>query len=490
MPHATVFAARRVITMDEERPPRWHSRWSGSVDLRGAGDLDETFSDRPVLHRGTCIPLLGATTPVVIAALPHASRLPEATGATRRRPGGSGLTCSGTPAGSGCHWWASAFHHGFFLNPRRPTHQGERRSMTGHAPRRRWWTSQPDTGWESGTNLLLPALAPMLMSAQRLTASLHQMVLPARQRCHCDQRAHHVATNRGAVPADPRCRRNPFTSTFLVDARSQADAGMNPPPLPTPSGRVHRKGAAAAQTGRCSPTGPSSSQLMQMREPYLDSSGQLRPCHHGCGSRTPRSPGPTGSPTGSCNIHVNGDAALDLVLDTVEGCQADHPRSDHRTVIVHFANSTEGADRPDRASGLHRLGEPVLPGRLRRSILRPARPGTRRADVMVRAASVLRRAIPLSLHSDLPMGPAAPLALASCAVNRRTPAARGRPGAAHHGARCATGGHHRGCFLLAVRGRGWAVSPRQERDLHGAGRGSLRGGTRTAGRDCSPGHRL
>jgi predicted amidohydrolase YtcJ len=43
---------------------------------------------------------------------------------------------------------------------------------------------------------------------------------------------------------------------------------------------------------------------------------------------------------------------------------------------------------------------------------------------MVRAASVLRRGIPLSLHSDLPMGPAAPLALASFAVNRRTPEGR------------------------------------------------------------------
>jgi predicted amidohydrolase YtcJ len=43
---------------------------------------------------------------------------------------------------------------------------------------------------------------------------------------------------------------------------------------------------------------------------------------------------------------------------------------------------------------------------------------------MVRAASVLARGIPLSLHSDLPMGPAAPLALASFAVNRRTPSGR------------------------------------------------------------------
>ncbi|MBU3752150.1 MAG: amidohydrolase family protein, partial [Mycobacterium sp.] len=50
--------------------------------------------------------------------------------------------------------------------------------------------------------------------------------------------------------------------------------------------------------------------------------------------------------------------------------------------------------------------------------------GPQRADSMVRAASVLHRGIPLSLHSDLPMGPAAPLTLASFAVNRRTVAGR------------------------------------------------------------------
>ncbi|HEX6976724.1 MAG TPA: amidohydrolase family protein, partial [Vicinamibacterales bacterium] len=50
--------------------------------------------------------------------------------------------------------------------------------------------------------------------------------------------------------------------------------------------------------------------------------------------------------------------------------------------------------------------------------------GPERADHMVRSASVLRRHIPLSFHSDLPMGPCDPLYLAWCAVNRVTPAGR------------------------------------------------------------------
>ncbi|MCK7475911.1 MAG: amidohydrolase family protein [Rhodopseudomonas palustris] len=50
--------------------------------------------------------------------------------------------------------------------------------------------------------------------------------------------------------------------------------------------------------------------------------------------------------------------------------------------------------------------------------------GPERADVMVRAASVLKHNIPLSYHSDLPMGPAAPLLLASYGVNRVTASGR------------------------------------------------------------------
>ena len=43
---------------------------------------------------------------------------------------------------------------------------------------------------------------------------------------------------------------------------------------------------------------------------------------------------------------------------------------------------------------------------------------------MVRSASVLKHGVPLSFHSDLPMGPASPLNFISCAVNRVTPSGR------------------------------------------------------------------
>jgi predicted amidohydrolase YtcJ len=122
-------------------------------------------------------------------------------------------------------------------------------------------------------------------------------------------------------------------------------------------------------------------------------------------------------------IHVNGDAALDLVLETLEASMAVHPRSDHRTVIVHFANSTE--EQVDRIARLGAIvsANPYYPVGFADKYAEHGL-GPRRADSMVRAASVLRRGIPLSLHSDLPMGAADPLTLAWCAVNRITSGGR------------------------------------------------------------------
>jgi predicted amidohydrolase YtcJ len=112
-----------------------------------------------------------------------------------------------------------------------------------------------------------------------------------------------------------------------------------------------------------------------------------------------------------------------LVLDTVEECLTTHPRTDHRTVIVHFANADE--DQVDRIARLGCLvsANPYYPVGFADKY-RDHGLGAGRADAMVRAASVLRRGLPLSLHSDLPMGPAAPLELVSFAVNRRTPGGR------------------------------------------------------------------
>ncbi len=123
------------------------------------------------------------------------------------------------------------------------------------------------------------------------------------------------------------------------------------------------------------------------------------------------------------HIHVNGDLGLDVVLDALERCMRENPRYDHRTVIVHFANSTD-----EQVARIARLGAIVSanPYYLAAFADRYGEVGLGpdRADSMVRLGAVAGRGVPISLHSDLPMGPARPLYLAWCAVNRVTTSGR------------------------------------------------------------------
>lgn len=289
--------------------------------------------------------------------------------------------------------------------------------------------------WESGMNLLLPKLAPVFMSADRVTAGLRQLV----RYLH---RTGVTAFNEPGImwhlePWDLYqqilgAQDTPFLSTFLVDARSQADAGMDPAEAVADA----EAQVARACTGKVRllpkhvklfADGAIISQLMQMKEPYLDEAGHLDPHHHGEWMMQPntfRSFARVYWDAGwQLHIHVNGDAGLELVLDTIEQCMTERPRRDHRTVIVHFANSSEEQiDRIARVGAIVSANSYYPVGFADKYSQRGL--GPERADTMVRAASVLRRGIPLSFHSDLPMGPADPLALAWCAVNRRTPSGR------------------------------------------------------------------
>jgi len=123
------------------------------------------------------------------------------------------------------------------------------------------------------------------------------------------------------------------------------------------------------------------------------------------------------------HIHANGDAGLGTVLDILEKRMRENPRPDHRTVIVHFANSTE-----DQVRRIARLGAVVSanPYYVTGFADKFAQVGLgpERADAMVRLGSVEKAGVSFSLHSDLPMGPADPLYLAWCAVNRITQSGR------------------------------------------------------------------
>jgi len=119
------------------------------------------------------------------------------------------------------------------------------------------------------------------------------------------------------------------------------------------------------------------------------------------------------------HVHVNGDAGMDRVLNTLEKNMRRYPRYDHRTVLVHFAVSA-----PDQVERLERLGCIVSANPYYVTALADKYSekglGAERADAMVRLGDVERARVSYSFHSDMPMAPADPLFLMWCAVNRKT----------------------------------------------------------------------
>ena len=123
------------------------------------------------------------------------------------------------------------------------------------------------------------------------------------------------------------------------------------------------------------------------------------------------------------HVHVNGDAGLDMVLNTLEESMRRKPRNNHRTVIVHFAVSTP--EQVEKIKVLKAIvsGNPYYPAILADNYSKQGL-GPDRADSMVRLGDVERAGISYSLHSDMPMAPAQPLFLMHCAVNRTTMSGR------------------------------------------------------------------
>ncbi len=282
--------------------------------------------------------------------------------------------------------------------------------------------------WETGMNLILEPLLKVFATPDRMTRGLKQMV------AYLHQNGVTAYMEPGALFTPDIWKLyqqilgsddTPFYSYFVVDARSQVDSGLGL----AESLAATEKQVALASEGKVSffpkqiklfADGAIISQLMQMKDGYTDG-------HHGEWMMTPEDLNQRAQLYWDAgyqlHIHVNGDLGLEIVLDMLERRMRETPRGGHRAVIVHFATSTE-----EQIARIARLGAIVS-----------ANPyytvgfadkfgefglGPQRADAMVRSASVLKRHIPLSFHSDLPMGPSAPLHFMWCAVNRITPSGR------------------------------------------------------------------
>ncbi len=478
MPQNTVYTARRVITMDPDIPDATAVAVAdgrvaavGSLDeLRDAGTVDDTFADSVIcaglidqhLH-----PILGASTLVTEVIAIEDWVMPDRTfpAAASEQEYRRRLTAAERALSDPEEWlftwgyhklwhgpldratldavsatrpivvWQRSCHE-WYLNTAAITALGiTAESMTGHGAASEMVDVDAGHWWESGMDLLLPKVTPLMMTTQRLSAGLRQMV------AYLHANGVTAINEPGILPGvEPwelyeqilGAPDVPFGSTFLVDARSQAAAGMDPADAvadaeaqiaKAPAGKVRLLGKQV----KLFADGAIISQLMQMREPYLDDSGHPDLCHHGEWMMQPdtfRAFARVYWQAGwQLHIHVNGDAGLDLVLDTIDECMKNHPRTDHRTVIVHFANSDEEQVHRIAELGCIVSANPYYPVGFADMYAKHGL-GEPRADEMVRAASVLRRGIPLSLHSDLPMGPAEPLRLASFAVNRRTAGGR------------------------------------------------------------------
>jgi len=158
------------------------------------------------------------------------------------------------------------------------------------------------------------------------------------------------------------------------------------------------------------------SQLMMMRDGYLDG-------HHGEWIQSPAEMETISKifweKGYQLHIHVNGDKGLDEVISLIKRRQKEFPRIDHRTTIVHFANSAEDqiqtlaelgvivSANPYYVSGFgERFGEIGL--------------GTDRAHAMARLGPIEKTGISISLHSDMPIGPSDPLYNVWSAVTRKS----------------------------------------------------------------------
>ncbi len=158
------------------------------------------------------------------------------------------------------------------------------------------------------------------------------------------------------------------------------------------------------------------SQLMQMKDGYLDG-------HHGEWMQSPKELAEVmkiyWDQDYQIHVHVNGDLGLENLLDNVAERMKEKPRKDHRTTIVHFANSTDEQVQRIADLGCIVSANPYYITAFSEKFSQIGL-GHDRAASMVRLGPAEKLGVSISLHSDLPIAPAAPLYLAWAAVTRKT----------------------------------------------------------------------
>ncbi len=273
---------------------------------------------------------------------------------------------------------------------------------------------------------IMPKLAPVLATPQRLAAGL------TLTRDYLHHSGITMACEPGGVLSRPLQEAQnqilggntvPFRTHYLPDGKSLAAQYSGPDLI------AQTQALMSWGQGRTSflpdqvklfADGAIYSQLMQMRDGYTDG-------HKGEWLMDPDVFNPAFDAYWAAgyqiHIHQNGDLGLDMVLDALERNMRSLPRPDHRTTIVHF-----GYARKDQAARIAALGAIVSANPYYVSALADRYSevglGPERANEMVPLGDVSALSVPISLHSDMPMAPSQPLFLVWAAVNRTTVSGR------------------------------------------------------------------
>lgn len=117
------------------------------------------------------------------------------------------------------------------------------------------------------------------------------------------------------------------------------------------------------------------------------------------------------------HAHTNGDLSAKELIRMVRSYQAETPRSDHRTVLEHFAFAHEDQLRQMAALGMAVSANPYYQYILA-DIYADRWLGADIARNMVPLGSAKRHGVVSALHSDAPMAPLQPLVLVETAVMR------------------------------------------------------------------------
>lgn len=282
--------------------------------------------------------------------------------------------------------------------------------------------------WEQGFFALLPSLAPALASPERLRKGLELIKVYYHNSgvtLACEPGgllSKKIQDAQNAVLSDSSA---PFRFYFIADGKSITGKYVNEKTYPdekvaedTEKLLTWGEGMTAylPKQVKLFADGAIFSQLMQLNGGYTDGHKGEWIMNPDFFARSFRVYWDLGY---QIHVHVNGDAGLDIVLNTLEFNMRRNPRPDHRTVIVHFAVST-----PAQVARIKRLGaivsaNPYYPVALADNY-RSNGLGPERADNMARMADVEKAGISYSLHSDMPMAPGQPLFLMWTAVNRVT----------------------------------------------------------------------